>query len=218
MPIKTILADDHKLFRLGLKGIIENFEGIEVIGEASNGKELLEILQKKTVPDIVLLDLNMPDLNGFEALDIITKKFKSIKPLIISMYDGDNYISQAIELGACGYVHKNSDPEEIEVAIKTTYEQGFYFNEKTNKAMLHRLVRRNKLKPVFDDRNISLNDRELGVLKYLSQELTSSEIADKMFLSKRTIEGIRQQLILKTNSKNVVGLILFAAKTGLIDL
>lgn len=219
MAIKVFIADDHKLFRVGLQAILEDMRNVEVVGEAGNGEELITKLDAlPQAPHIVLLDINMPKMNGMEAMIKVLSKYKHIRIIVLSMHDGDNYIAQSIEGGACGYLHKNAEPEEIETAIESVYEKGFYFNDKTNKVMLHHMVNRKKLKPLFDSMNVTFNDSEINVLRYVCQEYTSTEIATKMYISKRTVEGIRTEMIRKLGVKNVVGLVLFAAKNKIIDL
>lgn len=219
MAIKVFIADDHKLFRVGLHAILEDMRNIEVIGEAGNGEELLQRLNAlPQPPHIILMDINMPKMNGMEAMAKVRGKYKHIRIVVLSMHDGDNYIAQSIEGGACGYLHKNAEPEEIEMAIESVYEKGFYFNDKTNKVMLHHMVNRKKLKPLFDSMNVTLNDSEVNILRYVCQEYTSTEIAAKMYISKRTVEGLRTEMIRKLGVKNVVGLVLFAAKNNIIEL
>lgn len=217
MTVKVIIVDEYRLFRVGLNSILKDFDGVKVIGEAENGEELWRLL-KHLKPDIIFLSLNMPIMGGYDVLEKLNEKYKNIKIIMLSMYDGDKYITKAIEAGACGYLEKNASADEIKLALESIQEMGYYFNEKTNKAMLHRIVQKKKSKPVFDNNNVSLNDSENGVVKYICDEMTSDEIAKKMFLSKRSIEGIRSQLIDKVGCKNAVGLALWAAKTGIVDL
>lgn len=216
MSIRIMIADDHKLFRSLILTHLKMSSNISIVGEAENGEHLLRMMAT-TETDVVLLDLNMPKMNGLEALTEIRKRYKSVKVIILSMHDAESYIVQSIEAGASGYVHKNAEVEEIEVAIDSVMKEGFYFNEKTNKALLARIIKRKNLNPVFDSNNLSFNNTELKVLKYLCQECTSNEIAQKVYISPRSVEGVRQRLIKKANVKNVVGLALFALKNGLLD-
>lgn len=217
MATRVVIADDHQLFREGLKAIINTFKGIKVIGDVSNAEELLDFL-KASRPDVILLDLSMPGTNGFDVLTYLKKTNYKAKALVISMFVGDNYISKAIECGASGYLHKNAAPAEIETAINSVVENGYYFNENINKALLQGWVKKKNLDPVFQTNGEPLTDTEITVIKCICAEMTSSEIAEKVFLSKRTVEGIRQQLISKTGSKNVVGLVLYAAKNGIVKI
>ena len=219
MAIRVFIADDHKLFRVGLEAILGDMRNVEVVGGVGNGEELLQRLSGLAQPPhVVLLDLNMPKLNGIDTMAKLRTNYSNVRILVLSMYEGDNYIAQSIEGGACGYLHKNAEPEEIETAIESVYEKGYYFNDKTNKVMLHRMVNKKKLQPIFDNLNASFTDSELNVLRYICREHTSTEIAAKMYISKRTVEGIRTEMIRKLGVKNVVGLVLFAAKNNIIDL
>lgn len=208
------MADDHKLFRrLVLTHLSLLFD---VVGEAENGEQLLSLLERCET-NIVLLDLNMPKVSGLEALEVIKKRYKSIRVIVLSMHDAESYIVKSIESGACSFIHKNAELEEIQVAIESVYKEGFYINSMTQKALLSK-VGRNNLLPIFHSDNISLSSTELNVLKYLCQEFTSQEIAEKVYLSPRSVEGVRQKLIKKANVKNMVGLVLFAIKNGLVSL
>jgi DNA-binding NarL/FixJ family response regulator len=215
MHLKVVIVDEHKLFRAGLASLISKFSDIEVIRDEPN-TDNLPLNELDTLADVVLLDVS--GANGFETLAQLVRGNKCIRILAISLHEGDSYIARALEAGASGYLHKGAEPEEVEHAIHTVVNNGFYFNEVTNKAMLKRLIKNRKINPSVAAQDLSLNSSELNVLKYLCQELTSSEIANKMYLSRRTVEGIRQHLITKTGARNVVGLVLFAARYGLIEM
>lgn len=217
MAIRVIVADDHKLFRQGLINLLNGFNDIEVIGEAANGSELLEMLNHRK-PDAILLDIQMPVMDGMQALKQIPKSNASPYVIVLSMWDGNRDIYDAIEAGAVGYLHKNAEPEEIELALKSVVKSGFYFNERTNKAMLQRMINKDSIKPTFEATPKDLTDIEREVLIFLCKELTSQEIADKINLSKRGVDSVRERLFEKTGCKNVAGLALFAAKHKLIDL
>lgn len=217
MAIRVIVADDHKLFRQGLINLLNGFNDIEVIGEAANGSELLEMLNHRK-PDVILLDIQMPVMDGMQALKQIPKKHALPFVIVLSMLDGNRDIFDAIEAGAVGYLHKNAEPEEIELALKSVVKSGFYFNERTNKAMLQRMINKDSIKPTFEATPKDLTDIEREVLIFLCKELTSQEIADKINLSKRGVDSVRERLFEKTGCKNVAGLALFAAKHKLIDL
>ncbi|MBS1611806.1 MAG: response regulator transcription factor [Bacteroidetes bacterium] len=220
MAIDLIIVDDHSIFRKGLKLIFEQTRDINVIGEANNGEELLNMLEFKS-PDIVLLDINMPKLNGLDTLTELTKrgkkKSKPLHTIILSTYDSEAYIVKAIEEGASAYMSKLCEPDELVTAIEYVYENGIYFDGKANKAMQLYLTskRRNKANIMEE---LYLNSTEQKVLKLLCNELTSTEIASKINVSKRTVEDIRYQLLKKTSTVNSVGLALWAAKNGLVEL
>ena len=166
--LKVMIADDHALFRKGMVSIVRDFEGIEIIGEAGNGKELLNIMEISE-PDVVLLDLKMPEMDGKEANKAIQKNFPNVKVVVLSMYDDDKFIIHLIEMGANGYLHKNAEPEEVEEAIFAVKENGFYFNNHVIKVMLKGLINKKKIKPNFNDL-VELTAREMQVLRLICKE------------------------------------------------
>lgn len=213
--IKIAIADDYKIFREGLKVSLAQDDGMQVIFEAENGEELISALETKK-PDIIIMDLKMPLMDGMEATKIIRKKFNDIKVLVVSMYEDDKFIIHLMEIGANGYLLKNAEPEEIRKAIYAVCENGYYFNDLVNKALLKKLVLKNNIKPSFNE-NIDLSERELEVLKLICEEKTATEIAKQIFLSPRSVEGIRQRLIEKIGVRNTAGIVMFAVKNGLTD-
>ncbi len=213
--IKLMIADDHVLFRRGMASIIKEFDGISLIGEANNGVELLEIVKKRQ-PQVILMDLKMPEMDGIEATKHIHFKYPEIKIIVLSMFSDDKFILHLIESGASGYLLKNAEPDEVEDAIYAVLDNGFYFNEFVSKAMLTGLINRNKIKPNFNT-DINLTDRETEVLRMICEELTNVEIAKKLYLSARTIEGYRNSLLSKIGAKNTVGLVMYAVKSGLVE-
>lgn len=213
--IKVVIADDHALFRKGMASIIENFENVEVVGEAGNGIELMERI-KECDPDIVLLDLKMPEMDGMEANRHIQKTYPRVKVVVLSMYDDDKFIIHLIEMGANGYLLKNAEPQEVEDALHAVMETGFYFNNHVSRVMLKGLISKQKSKPNFDDK-VEFTARELEVLQLICKEHTNVEIANKLYLSTRTIDGYRNKLLLKTGAKNTAGIVMYAVKHGLVD-
>jgi len=158
----------------------------------------------------------MPIMDGMEATKEVRKKYPSIKVLVVTMYDDDKFIIHLMENGANGYLLKNTEPEEIRKSIYSVYENGFYFNDVVNKALLKKLVLKNNLKPSFNQ-NVELTERELEVLKLICEEKTAAEIAKEIFLSPRSVEGIRQRLIEKVGVRNTAGLVMFAVKNNMVD-
>lgn len=212
--IKIAITDDHKLFRRGMNRMVSDFEEMEVLFEAGNGQELLDEL-KNTPIDLVLLDLEMPEMDGIATTTALQAQFPDVKIIILTMHDDDQMIAHLMELGAHGYLLKDAEPEEVETAIRTTIENGFYFNERVSKAMLAGLVHKKKIKPSFSHQT-ELSVREEEVLKLICKEFTSQEIADTLFISKRTVEGHRNRLLEKIGAKNTAGLVVFAAQHGML--
>ena len=213
--ILIAIADDYKIFREGLKKCIANDDSLEVIIEANNGEELISAFEK-TVPDLVIMDLKMPVMNGMEATQIIRKKFPEVKVLVVTMYEEDKFIIHLMEIGASGYLLKNAEPDEIRNSIYAVQKNGYYFNDLVNKALLKKLVIKNNIKPSFNQK-VELSDREHDFLRLICQEKTAAEMAKELFLSQRSVEGIRQRLIEKVGVRNTAGLVMFAIKNGIVS-
>jgi DNA-binding NarL/FixJ family response regulator len=216
MPnIKVIIADDHALFRTGVKTSLGFYKDIEFLGEAENGMQLLNLV-KFLKPDIILLDIQMPIMDGIATLPEVKKILPEVKIIMLTMNDDVSMISRLMEIGANSYLTKNSDSETIYQAIKTCYESEFFFNEYTNKAMLAGL--RNKKNDVnaFAD-EADLSEKEKNVLKLMCEEKSTKEIADMVDISPRTVEAIRDRLKIKTGAKSTAGLILYAVKHGIVE-
>lgn len=213
--IKYAIADDHKLFRKGVIAVLESEPTLELVLEAENGRELLNNLSRAK-PDIILLDLKMPEMDGIETATEIRKQNNDVKIIVISMLDDEKYVIHLMEIGANGYLLKNADPDEIKTAMYTAYENGYYFNDFVNKALLKKIVHKSQLKPVFN-KNIVLTSRELEVLKLICQEQTANEISKLIFLSPRTVEGIRTKLLEKIGVRNTAGLVMYAVKNRIVE-
>lgn len=212
--IRIAIADDYKIYREGLKKCIASDSALEVIFEADNGDDLINSFSKNQ-PDVVIMDLKMPIMDGMEATQIIRKKFPGIKVLVVTMYEDDKFIIHLMEIGANGYLLKNAEPDEIRKSIYAVFENGYYFNDLVNKALLKKLVIKNNIKPSFNQ-NIEFSEREHEVLKLICEEKTAAEIAKEIFLSPRSVEGIRQRLIEKVGVRNTAGLVMFAIKNGIV--
>lgn len=213
--IKIAIADDYKIFRDGLKVGLSADDQLEVVAEADNGEELMKTLETIT-PDVIIMDLKMPVMDGMEATKAVRKKYPQIKVLVVTMYEDDKFIIHMMENGANGYLLKNADPDEIRKSIYAVHENGYYFNDVVNKALLKKLILKNNLKPSFNQ-NVELTERELEVLKLICEEKTATEIAKEIFLSPRSVEGIRQRLIEKVGVRNTAGLVMFAVKNSMVD-
>ncbi|PLK45465.1 MULTISPECIES: response regulator transcription factor [Emticicia] len=213
--IRIAVVDDHSLFRKGMISILEQVSGFEVVMEATNGLELLHKLQHTTV-DVILMDIQMPQLDGTKATEIVKEKFPKTKVLILSMHDEDKYVMHMMETGASGYLLKDSDPEEVEKAIKKVVETGTYFSDFASKVMLRKMTRKNQQEKKIFNYKTDLSEREEEVLKHICDGLSTVEIGDKMSLSPRTVEGHRLRMIEKLGVKNTAGLVAFAIKNHLV--
>lgn len=213
--INIAIADDYKIYREGLKKCLASDKALSVILEADNGDDLINGF-KDNLPDVVIMDLKMPIMDGMEATQVIRKKFPSVKVLVVTMYDDDKFIIHLMENGANGYLLKNAEPDEIRKSIYAVYENGYYFNDLVNKALLKKLVIKSNFKPSFNQ-DIDFTERELEVLKLICEEKTAAEIAKQIFLSPRSVEGIRQRLIEKVGVRNTAGLVMFAIKNGIVE-
>lgn len=217
MNINVAIADDQTLFRKGMAALIGSFAQMTMLFEAENGRELLELCEKAEVkPDIIVLDLSMPELNGLETLKILKEKYADIRVVILTVHEAENFILATIQAGANGYLAKNAEPEEVELAIREVFKNDFYFTMPMLEIMRKGVVR--KAQTVNLDQENKITSRETEVLQLICKQLSSSEIAEKLFLSNRTVEGHRNNLLLKTGSRNTAGLVLYALKHRLIDL
>lgn len=214
--IKIAIADDHKLFREGLRFLVDNMEGVEVIIEAANGKELLAspLLAEA---DILLLDLDMPEMDGLEALKQLRPTRPDLGIIILTMHSDTKMIAYLMELGANSYLLKDTSPDEFHKAIFSVKKEGFYFSQMVSQAMLNGLKGNSRKKPGLNNQE-ELTSREVEVLELICQEFTAKEIAEKLFISHRTVEGHRKNLIEKLGVKNTAGLIVKAIKDGLIEV
>ena len=212
--IKVAIADDHTLFRAGVKTALSVKKDIQLVAEADNGMHLLNML-RHIEADVILLDIQMPIMDGIQTLPEIRKMHPQAKVIILSMHNDHSMISKLMEIGANSYLTKNSDSETIYQAIKTCYEQEFFFNELTNKALLTGL--RTKRPEIGAPQDINLTEKELTVLKLMCEEKTTKEIADIVDISPRTVEAIRDKLKTKTGAKSMAGLVMYAVKNGIIQ-
>jgi DNA-binding NarL/FixJ family response regulator len=214
--IRVIIADDHVLYRAGVKNALSSKKNIKVIAEADNGSHLLNLL-KGIQPDVILLDIQMPIMDGIATLPEIKKLYPQIRVIMLTMMDDQSMITKLMELGANSYLTKTSDSEIIYEAIKTCYEQEFYFNSLTNKALLNNLRHKAPNSIKLQQEDATLSDKEITVLRLMCEEKSTREIAEAVDLSPRTIEAIRDKLKTKTGAKSTAGLIMFAVKNKLLE-
>jgi DNA-binding NarL/FixJ family response regulator len=214
--IRVIIADDHVLYRAGVKNALSSKKNIKVIAEADNGSHLLNLL-KGIQPDVILLDIQMPIMDGIATLPEIKKLYPNIRVIMLTMMDDQSMITKLMELGANSYLTKTSDSEIINEAIKTCYEQEFYSNSLTNKALLNNLRHKAPNSIKLQQEDATLSDKEITVLRLMCEEKSTREIAEAVDLSPRTIEAIRDKLKTKTGAKSTAGLIMFAVKNKLLE-
>jgi len=213
--IRVGIADDHKIFRKGIILSLRQYTNISFVLEAENGEDLLNQL-KDNQPDLVLLDLRMPGKDGIETTKEVSKLFPHIKILIITMFEDERYVSHLMENGANGYLLKNAEPAEIKKAIMEAYVRGYYLNNFVNRILLKKSTSRIKNAPSVNT-EIMMSDREKEVVSLICREYTAAEIAEKLSISPRTVESIKDRLMERFGLKNTAGLVFFAVKNELID-
>jgi DNA-binding NarL/FixJ family response regulator len=214
MKRSIVIVDDHLLIAKALRSIIDAFEGFEVLFECENGKVLIDRLtQAKKVPNIILLDISMPIMDGFETAMIVSSTYPGIQIMALTMQNDDESLIKMIKCGASGYLHKNVHPKELENALCHLDEKGYYYPEWAASKVFKNFARDTSTKNKAD-----INEREKEFLQYACSELTYKEIGEKMFCSARTIEGYRDNLFEKLGLKTRVALALYAVKTGIHKL
>lgn len=214
---KVLLAEDHTLVRNGIIALLDDETDIEIIADVKNGEEVLEYLKNGTEPDVILTDINMPDMNGMELISTIAENYPKIKLLVLTMLDHEKYVVQALEAGAHGYLLKNVNIPEIKFAIKQITSGYQYICTNIALKLLSQSNSRYAASATQLKTTAEISKREIEILNLIAQGLTNSEIADKLFTSKRTIEGNRQNLLEKTGTKNTAALISFVVRNRIID-
>ena len=214
--IKLLLVEDHNIVRYGIKSLLEAEPGFKVVAEATNGREALEQIKQGLDVDIVLTDINMPELAGIELIEILQKEYPAYKCLILSMLDHQNYVYRAMEAGAMGYLVKNIDRSEMIFAIRQIYAGHKFICTEIALKLISRHATVSSNVEIKEKSNLEFSKRELEILQLIAEGMTNNDIALKLFTSRRTIEGNRQSLLEKTNTKNTASLIHFVIKHGII--
>ena len=209
--IKTLLVDDHKMIRDGIKSILNNDKNISVVAEFGNGVDAIKYLERNDNIDVVILDINMPELNGISTTEIITKMFKSIKIVALTMHDEEAYITKMLKAGALGYVLKDSGGEKLIQAVKTVYQGEKYYSNEVSVTLIDGMLNGNKEKETS-----TLSTREIDVLKNIVEGLTNKEIADLLNISKRTVETHRRNIMYKLELKNTAEMVQKSIRNGII--
>lgn len=215
--IRLGIVDDHTMFRKGLIRLLDLFTGCKVVFEAANGDDMIKQLQQVAAPDIVLMDITMPVMDGFASTEWLQENFQMVKVLALSTMDDEIAIIKMIRCGARGYVLKDAEPDELRQAFRELMNAGFYYNEMVTRKIMKSLPDLVQLSQNVPAAN-KVTDREMEFLRHCCSDFTYKEIAEKMFLSSRTVEGYRDSLCQKFDVKSRVGLAMYAVKHQLVDL
>jgi DNA-binding NarL/FixJ family response regulator len=213
--IKVAIADDHQIFRRGVILSMRPYTDIKFVMEAENGEDLLAKIPE-AAPDVILCDLKMPLKDGIDTTKQITKDFPTIRVIILTMYEDERFVGHLMDCGAAGYLLKSTDPSEIKKAISEVMRTGFYLNPFVNKVLIKKNYSKQKFNPTLTT-EIIVSEREKEVLTLVCMEYTATEIAQKMDISSRTVEAIKDRLMERFGVKNSVGLVFYAMKNQLID-
>ena len=215
--LKLILADDEPLFRSGISFILQREADIDIIFEPSDGSELLEYLKSgKEHPDIIIMDLKMPLLNGVDCTKIVTEGYPDIKVIALTSYNTKLFIANMIHTGAASYLVKNTTPKNLLTTIREVAAKGYYYDEHTMEVIKEDLKAVKATRSNFH--NLELTGREKEIIKLICMQYSTKEIADKLFINHRTVEGHRNNLMLKTQSRNKAGLVVFALQNEILTL
>lgn len=213
--IKVAIADDHKIFRDGLKMALKDRDYLKILWEAEDGKDLMHKLKLK-IPDVLLMDIRMPELDGVNAISLIRKEYESIRIIILTMYDDQELVTKMMEKGANAFLTKTTDPDEIYTAILSCMNDDFYFNDLVNKAVLLKLQHKKTVRQFYPT-PVKFSEKELIILKHIAEDKTTEEISKEVFLSPRTIETIRQKMKEKVGAKTIAGLVMYAMRNKLLE-
>ena len=215
--IKIAIADDHKIFRDGIKMALSTKGNLRMLWEAEDGRDLLHKMTIKQ-PQVLLMDIRMPEIDGINAIEILRKEYGELKIIVLTMYDDQQMISKMMEMGANAYLTKTTDPDEIYEAIITCMNEEFYFNQLVNSAVMGKLLqKRNVHKHYGSNVPINFNEKELKILQLLGDDKTTAEISKIIFLSPRTIETIRQNMKNKVGARTIGGLLMYGMRNKMIE-
>jgi DNA-binding NarL/FixJ family response regulator len=213
--IRVALADDHKIFRDGIKMALRDRDYIKILWEAEDGKDMMHKLRIKQ-PDVLLMDIRMPEIDGVNAIKLIRKEYEDLKIIILSMYDDQEIITKMMEMGSNAYLTKTSDPDEIYQAILSVMNEDFYFNDLVNTAVLLKLQHKKSVRKFYPN-PVKFSEKEIRILKLISEDKTTDEISKEVFLSPRTVETIRQNMKSKVGVKTIAGLVMYAMRNKLLE-
>lgn len=219
--IKVLLVDDHKIIRDGLKAILMGSSNVNIVGECNNGQEALQYLEENQ-PDVIMMDINMPVMNGIEASKIIVEKYPNVKILALTMHQEESYISKILGEGVHGYILKNSGRKDLVNAIQKVHEGGTYFSEEVSSIMMNKYMKGTSGSTKSSPRAnlITIEDltrREIEILQLIVEEFTNVEIGERLFISPRTVDTHRRNLLQKIGVKNTAGLVKYAIQNNLVE-
>jgi DNA-binding NarL/FixJ family response regulator len=213
--IKLALADDHKIFRDGIRMALKNREFIKILWEADDGKDMMHKMKIK-IPDVLLMDIHMPEIDGINAIQLLRREYEDVKIIVLSMYDDKEIITRMMEYGANAFLAKTTDADEIYRAILGCMNNDFYFNDLVNSAVLLKLQQKRSVRRFYPNA-VKFNEKELKILKLISEDKTTEEISEDVFLSPRTVETIRQNMKMKVGAKTIAGLVMYAIRNKLLN-
>lgn len=214
MTIRILITDDHQLFREGIANLLSSSPQIEIVGQAENGQEAIE-KARKLKPDIVIMDLSLPIINGVDATRILHKELPETKVLVLSMHAEKNYIKEALEAGAYGYLFKDCTYDQLIEAINTVYQGKKYLSNKITEVLIHDYLNREEVTP---DNDQSLSERESEILRLIAEGKSTREIADLLFISVKTVGTHKQHVLEKLNLQSTAGLIKYAIRKGIVSI
>ncbi|MDF1696622.1 MAG: response regulator transcription factor [Saprospiraceae bacterium] len=214
--ISIAIADDESLFRKGMKMILNSYDNLTVNIEAEDGEDIVQQLEATdSLPDVLLLDLKMPKMNGIEAAKIIRANFPTVKIIVLSTHFSRAFVTNMLEIGASSYLPKNSEPEEVAVTIEAVFDKGFHYNNEVMEIIRENMMSKNIPRASF---NVELTSREKEILQLICEQYTTPEIAKKLFISPRTVDGHRNNLLAKLDCKNIAGLVVFAMQNEIVKI
>ena len=216
LPIRIVLADDHEIFRDGFRVMLKKQPGVELIGEAPDGEELIKLVEELQ-PDVVVTDIKMPKMDGIQATKILTKRFNDIGVISLSMFDEENLIIDMLEAGAKGYLLKNAHKDEIIAAIEAVFQDQTYYCNHTSRK-LTRMIAESSFNPNRRPVHPDFSERELKVIRFICQEFSNKEIALQLNLSVRTIEGYREKIQDKISARNTAGIVVYAIRNRIYQV
>ncbi len=213
--ISVGIIDDHKIFRDGIRMALREKPYLKILWEAEDGQDMIHKLELRK-PDVVLMDIRMPNFDGIHALSLLRKDHESLKIIILSMYDDQEMVTKVMEMGANAYLTKTADPDEIYKAILTCVNEDYYFNDIVNQSVLLKLQQKKTVRKFYPEA-VKFSEKELNILKLICEDKTTDEISAAVFLSPRTIETIRQNMKAKAGVKTIAGLVMYCSRNKLIE-